>query len=51
LPAPAFAVKLALGEGATLVLDGQCVLPARALAEGYSFKFSEIEAALTDLLA
>jgi uncharacterized protein len=51
LPAPAFAIKFALGEGATLVLDGQRVLPARAEAEGYGFRFPSLEAALTDLLA
>lgn len=50
LPAPPFMLKLALGEGATLVLDGQRVLPARAQSDGYSFKFSELEAALADLL-
>lgn len=50
LPAPAFMIKLALGEGAALVLDGQRVLPARAQSEGYSFAFPELEAALADLL-
>lgn len=51
LPAPAFMVKLALGEGATLVLDGQRVLPQRAQAEGYTFRFPTLELALADLLA
>ncbi|HEY9180679.1 MAG TPA: TIGR01777 family oxidoreductase [Candidatus Baltobacteraceae bacterium] len=50
LPAPAFAIKLALGEGATIVLDGQRVLPERALSQGYAFAFSSIDAALADLL-
>lgn len=50
LPAPPFMIKLALGEGATLVLDGQRVLPARAQSEGYSFAFPELEAALADLV-
>ena len=50
LPAPPFMIKLALGEGATLVLDGQRVLPARARAEGYTFKFPTLGAALADLL-
>lgn len=51
LPAPAFAIKLALGEGATLVLEGQRVEPARAQCEGYAFKFPLLELAVTDLLA
>lgn len=51
LPAPAFMLKLALGEGAVLVLDGQRVLPARAQAEGYAFKFPELGEALANLLA
>jgi hypothetical protein len=51
LPAPAFIVKLALGEGATLVLDGQRVLPQRAQAEGYTFAYPTLELALAGLLA
>lgn len=50
LPAPPVMLKLALGEGATLVLDGQRVLPARAQTEGYAFKFPRLEDALTNLL-
>lgn len=50
LPAPALVLQLALGEGATLVLDGQRVLPARAQAEGYRFVFPMLDAALADLL-
>lgn len=50
-PAPPFMLKLMLGEGATLVLDGQRVLPARAQAEGYTFKFPALDGALTNLLA
>lgn len=51
LPAPPFMLKLALGEGATLVLDGQRVLPARAQAEGYVFKFPTLETALKNILS
>lgn len=50
LPAPAFMLKLALGEGAVIVLEGQRVLPARAQSEGYAFKFPSLDAALDDLL-
>lgn len=50
LPAPGFALRIALGEVAGLLLDGQHVTPDRALAEGFCFRFPEIEAAFRDLL-
>ena len=50
LPAPGFALRLALGEVAGLLLEGQHVTPDRALAEGFSFRFPEIEPAFRDLL-
>ena len=50
LPAPGFALRIALGEVAGLLLQGQHVTPSRALAEGFSFRFPEIEPALRDLL-
>lgn len=50
LPAPAFAMRLALGEVSTVVLDGQRVVPARLEAEGFKFEFAELEPALRDLL-
>ena len=49
-PAPGFALRLALGEVAGLLLEGQHVTPDRALAEGFSFRFPEIEPAFRDLL-
>lgn len=49
IPTPAFALKAALGERATLVLDGQRQVPERLLAEGFVFKWQEIETALRDL--
>jgi NAD dependent epimerase/dehydratase family enzyme len=51
LPAPAVAIKLALGEGSTIVLEGQRVLPARAQREGYRFRFDDLRQAVTALLA
>jgi uncharacterized protein (TIGR01777 family) len=51
LPAPAFMVKVALGEGATIVLEGQRVLPQRALLEGYTFKYPTLDVALRNLLS
>jgi NAD dependent epimerase/dehydratase family enzyme len=51
VPAPPFALKLALGEMAgPLLLFSQRVLPARATGAGFTFAFPELEAALRDLL-
>jgi uncharacterized protein len=50
LPAPALAIRLAVGEMASVVLASQRVVPTRALALGYRFRFPELEAALRDLL-
>lgn len=50
VPAPALALKLALGEMSSVVLDGQRVLPQRLTAEGFAFRFSDVETALRDLL-
>jgi len=49
-PLPAFALKLALGEVSTVVLDGQRVLPKHLLAEGFSFDFPDLQLAFEDLL-
>ena len=43
---PAFAVKLALGELAGLLLTGQRVIPEKILGAGYKFKYSKIDEAL-----
>lgn len=50
LPVPRFAFQLAFGEVSTVILDGQRVLPAALQAAGYTFRFSEVRAALQDLL-
>ena len=47
---PAFAVRLALGEAATALLDLQRVVPAKALASGYAFRFPRVEEALEELV-
>ena len=47
LPAPAFALKLALGEAADeMLLAGQRVLPTRLEASGYRFRQPDLEEAL-----
>lgn len=48
--APGFALRLALGEAAQIVLDGQRVQPKRALALGFQFRHPELGAALEELL-
>ena len=49
LPVPEFALKALLGEGASVVLEGQRVLPDRALKEGFRFKYTDIGNALADI--
>ena len=46
LPAPAFALRAMLGEMADLLLTGQRVVPVRALAEGFRFRYSDLSPAL-----
>lgn len=50
VPTPAIALRLALGEMATLVLDGQRAVPTRLLESGFDFRFPKLDAALRDLL-
>jgi uncharacterized protein (TIGR01777 family) len=50
LPAPAFALKLLLGEMSSIVLDGQRVSPDRLQKLGFTFQFPTLETALQDLL-
>jgi uncharacterized protein (TIGR01777 family) len=50
MPAPAFVLRLALGELSELLLGGQRALPTRLQAEGFSFRFTHLEVALADLL-
>jgi NAD dependent epimerase/dehydratase family enzyme len=35
----------------TLLLEGQCVVPARLAELGYTFRFATLESALKDLLS
>ncbi len=46
LPAPAFALKMVMGELSCLVLFSQNVLPQKALASGFVFRFPSIQGAL-----
>ena len=50
VPAPAGALRFVLGELAdALVLGGQRVVPARAQALGYEFKYPTLESALREI--
>jgi uncharacterized protein (TIGR01777 family) len=50
LPAPAFAIKLLLGEMSVMALEGQAVLPQKLVESGFEFLFSSPEGALKDCL-
>jgi len=50
LRAPAFVLKLALGEMSDLLITGQRALPARAEELGFRFAFRALEPALQDIL-
>jgi NAD dependent epimerase/dehydratase family enzyme len=52
LPAPGFALSILLGEMARpLVLTGQRVVPARAQAMGFHFRYPEIDQAFRGIFA
>lgn len=46
LPAPAFALRLALGEMSRLLLTGQNARPERLLSAGFEFRYPQLEPAL-----
>lgn len=48
---PGFALRLAVGEMAGMLLGGQRLQPRRLLEAGYRFRFPELEGALANLLA
>ena len=50
LPVPAFALGLAMGEAASMLLSGQRCVPAALNKLGFSFVFPRIEDALADIV-
>lgn len=46
---PAFALKLLMGEAATLVLGGQRAIPHRLEAAGFGFRYYELEDTLKEV--
>jgi uncharacterized protein (TIGR01777 family) len=51
LPVPGAALRLLYGEMAEVVTSGACVLPARALMNGYEFRYPALDAALRAALS
>jgi uncharacterized protein (TIGR01777 family) len=51
LPVPGFALRVALGELATLMTTGQRIHPEKALSGGYIFHYPQLEPALRAILA
>ncbi len=51
LPVPAWILRLALRDQATLLIGSRRVIPSRALAAGYRFEHPTIGGALADVLA
>lgn len=50
LPAPAFALKMVLGEMSEMLLSGQKAIPQKVLNMGYSFIYPKIDVALQNIL-
>ncbi len=50
MPAPAFMIKLVLGEFGSVILEGQRAIPKVLLDNGFRFEFPTIDEALKDLL-
>ncbi|MCY1248963.1 hypothetical protein D9M72_624570 [compost metagenome] len=46
---PTLALKVGLGELSSLLLGGQRATPVRLLQAGFTFKFTDLRAALDDL--
>ncbi|WP_421863588.1 TIGR01777 family oxidoreductase [Motiliproteus sp.] len=46
LPMPAFVMRLALGEGAELLCEGQRVVPVRLQQAGFEFRYPQLDKAL-----
>jgi uncharacterized protein len=50
-PVPAFAAALMLGEGGTVLTEGQRVVPRRTVESGYVFRHPALDEALQSLMA
>lgn len=50
IPLPKFVLRFLFSEGATVLTEGQCVVPERLLDNGFTFKYTTIEEALLEIL-
>lgn len=50
LPVPAFALEALLGDAAQVVLEGQQVLPKRTQEAGFAYQYSDVKAAIANIL-
>ena len=50
VPAPSLALRLMMGEIAGVLLASQKVRPDRLIADGFSFRFADVDSALADLV-
>ena len=50
VPAPSLALRIMMGEMASMLLASQRVVPQRLIAEGFTFRFPDVDGALADLL-
>jgi NAD dependent epimerase/dehydratase family enzyme len=50
LAVPELALRVGLGEAAEVILASQRVMPERALAVGYNFRYSELAVALRSIV-
>lgn len=50
IPVPALALRTLFGEAATVIVDGQRVLPTKLESYDYAYQFSDLKPALQDLL-
>ncbi|MDR5898529.1 TIGR01777 family oxidoreductase [Halomonas vilamensis] len=51
VPVPGRVIQQILGDGATVILDGQRVYPNRLQAEGFRFRYPQIGSAVNDILS
>ncbi|HEX5926726.1 MAG TPA: TIGR01777 family oxidoreductase [Baekduia sp.] len=49
-PVPGFAIRLLYGEMAEIVTEGQRAVPEHALADGFTYKYADLDDALADAL-
>jgi hypothetical protein len=50
MPAPAFMVRLAMGEFGDVLLASQRTIPDRLLQHGFSFRYADIQSAIQDVV-